>query len=227
MRWTNEETEKAKELLKNGFDYDSIGELIGRSKSSVRNKLNEIGLAFKDFNSDREERDCQECGNKFEVVKSNPKKFCSNSCATKFNNKSGKTGRQLYKKENGCLNCGEQLGPRSKYCDGKCQHEFNRNKKFKLIEGGDKNLSSTWYKKYLINEHGEKCMECGWCERSKYSGKIPIELEHIDGNSENNDLKNLKLLCPNCHSLTPTYKALNKGKGRYNRMERYKQGKSY
>lgn len=70
-------------------------------------------------------------------------------------------------------------------------------------------------------------MECGWCERSKYSGKIPIELEHIDGNSENNDLKNLKLLCPNSHSLTPTYKALNKGKGRYNRMERYKQGKSY
>ena len=59
------------------------------------------------------------------------------------------------------------------------------------------------------------------------SGKVPIELDHIDGNSENNSLENLRILCPNCHSLTPTYKSSNKGKGRKYRRERYNIGKSY
>ena len=79
----------------------------------------------------------------------------------------------------------------------------------------------------LIKENGEKCMKCGWCEINPLTNKVPIELEHKDGNSENNNLDNLELLRPNCHSLTPTYKALNKGKGRYKRRERYKEGKSY
>ena len=70
-------------------------------------------------------------------------------------------------------------------------------------------------------------MECGWGEKNKFSNTVPIELEHIDGNSENNQLDNLKLLCPNCHSLTPTYKGLNKGNGRHIRQQRYKDGKSY
>jgi hypothetical protein len=227
MKWTEKEIENAKEFLKSGFDYEDIGEKLGRSKSSIRNKLNEVGLAFKIFNPDRECRKCVECVIEFEVGRSNPKKFCSNSCATKFNNKLGKTGRQLYKKESGCLNCKKQIGPRGKYCDSKCQHEFNRNKKFELIENGDISLSSIWYKKYLISKFGEKCMECGWCEVNKYSGKIPIELEHIDGNSENNELNNLKLLCPNHHSLTSTYKALNAGNGRHSRRKRYEEGKSY
>ncbi len=52
-------------------------------------------------------------------------------------------------------------------------------------------------------------------------------MNHIDGNSENNKEKNLELLCPNCHSLTPNFKGLNKGNGRHSRMLRYAAGKSY
>ena len=52
-------------------------------------------------------------------------------------------------------------------------------------------------------------------------------IDHIDGNSENNNLSNLRVICPNCDSLTPTYKGLNKGNGRAYRRERYKEGKSY
>ena len=55
-------------------------------------------------------------------------------------------------------------------------------------------------------------MECGWSKVNPFTKKIPIELEHIDGNSENNSLDNLKLLCPACHSLTATYKGANMGK---------------
>lgn len=56
---------------------------------------------------------------------------------------------------------------------------------------------------------------------------IPIELDHIDGNPENNELDNLRLICPNCHAQTPTYKGANKGNGRHERKERYQKGLSY
>ena len=49
-----------------------------------------------------------------------------------------------------------------------------------------------------------------------YTQKIPLEVEHIDGNFQNNNEDNLILLCPNCHSLTSTYKGANKGHGRKN-----------
>jgi 5-methylcytosine-specific restriction endonuclease McrA len=62
-------------------------------------------------------------------------------------------------------------------------------------------------------------MECDWNKVNETTGKVPIQLEHIDGHSENNTLSNLKLLCPNCHSLTSTFGALNKGNGR---KKRYK-----
>ena len=52
-------------------------------------------------------------------------------------------------------------------------------------------------------------------------------LDHIDGNSENNWRSNLRLVCPNCDSQLPTYKAKNKGSGRHVRRTRYAEGKSY
>lgn len=39
---------------------------------------------------------------------------------------------------------------------------------------------------------------------------VPLELHHINGNSEDNTLSNLQLLCPNCHALTDTYRGKNK-----------------
>lgn len=50
----------------------------------------------------------------------------------------------------------------------------------------------------------KKCAECGI--GSEWNGKaLTLQLDHIDGNSENNALENLRLLCPNCHTQTPTY----------------------
>lgn len=57
-------------------------------------------------------------------------------------------------------------------------------------------------------------MKCSWNEINPYTQKIPIELNHIDGNFENNNINNLELLCPNCHALTSNYKGANKKKGR-------------
>lgn len=54
---------------------------------------------------------------------------------------------------------------------------------------------------------------CYQCRRSEWNGqKIPLELEHINGISNDNRIENLTLLCPNCHALTSTYRGKNIGK---------------
>lgn len=61
------------------------------------------------------------------------------------------------------------------------------------------------FKKRLIVEGFFK-EKCSICELEKWRGKkIPLELDHINGDRHNNKLENLRLLCPNCHAQTPTY----------------------
>jgi hypothetical protein len=56
---------------------------------------------------------------------------------------------------------------------------------------------------------------------------IPIILDHIDGNSDNWAIINLRLVCPNCDAQLPTFKSKNIGHGRFYRRKRYKENKSY
>lgn len=67
---------------------------------------------------------------------------------------------------------------------------------------------------WVISLRGERCWQCGWAEIHPVTGRVPVHVDHIDGNFLNTTPENLRLLCPNCHSLTTTYGALNMGRGR-------------
>ena len=54
-----------------------------------------------------------------------------------------------------------------------------------------------------------KCQNCG-CDGHWQDGIISLEIDHIDGDNTNNELSNLRYLCPNCHALTETYRGKNK-----------------
>lgn len=53
------------------------------------------------------------------------------------------------------------------------------------------------------------CEECGWAEKTR-DGRLPLELDHINGDSRDNRLVNLRVLCPNCHSLQSHYRGRNR-----------------
>lgn len=161
---------------------------------------------------------CPGCTNAISYERRN-NKFCTASCAASSSNIRSK-------KSHVCLNCGEaRSNSKTKYCSNACQHLFQRSETHRKLEAGENGLHRQ-VRDYLIAKHGMTCLDplCAWDFAKR---PINVELEHIDGNHENNTLTNCTLLCPNCHSTTPTYKNKNKGNGRAARRQRYAEGKSW
>jgi hypothetical protein len=55
----------------------------------------------------------------------------------------------------------------------------------------------------------QKCEICGWTRWSA-DGYLPLKLDHINGDRHDNRLENLRILCPNCHSIQPTHRGKNR-----------------
>lgn len=88
--------------------------------------------------------------------------------------------------------------------------------------GDTKHGLSSSIRKYLIEEADFTCQDgrsgCnGWRGFNEKSGLSCLTVDHLNGNPSDHRRENLKVMCPNCHSMTPTYGALNKGNGRKHR----------
>lgn len=134
--------------------------------------------------------------------------------------------RILHVKRHGrlCTVCAVPLTKQKLFCSNSCQAEYQyRNYIAAWLDGqesgGVKYTVSNHVKRYLSETRGTKCESCGWHQVNVRTGKVPVQINHKDGNWRNNKLDNLELLCPNCHSLTETFGALNKGNGRAYRKE--------
>lgn len=127
-----------------------------------------------------------------------------------------------------CRNCLKEIDGRKVYCSNKCQKEFQYKEYIIKWKNGEETgmrgdyQISLHIKRYLLEKYNNKCARCGWGMINKFTNTLPLEIEHIDGNYKNNKEDNLILLCPNCHSLTSTYKGANVNNGRKGRSKYYK-----
>jgi hypothetical protein len=139
---------------------------------------------------------CSQCHKKFKQ-KNTRQKFCSQSCAAVYNNTNNRPKKDYY-----CLECKSLLQNNRKFCNNNCWTLFRNKEKTELITSGLVSRRPV-LKDYLTEHRGYKC-EC--CGLSSWNNKIiTLQLDHIDGNSDNNFPDNLRLLCPNCHFQTETY----------------------
>jgi hypothetical protein len=160
---------------------------------------------------------CFQCGEMISYEK-RFNKFCSHTCSAIFNN------TRKEKKLKTCICCNNKFHSKpkvSKYCSKDCEVKFKNDKIIKEWKQGihkgysGKNmLVPPWLRKYMFEKFNSKCCKCGWCEINPTTNKIPLEVNHIDGDASNSKEENLELVCPNCHILTSNYRALNKNSKR-------------
>lgn len=148
---------------------------------------------------------CQNCG----VIKRGmygSGKFCSRKCANTFNSKLNR--HEKNKKISEALK--GRKNPISKW---KSNMEIRkRTYELRLLSIPFSELKFDAIRKRVILEQNRKCNRCGlsrWMDK-----EIILELDHIDGNRNNNLRENVEAICPNCHSLTPTWRGKNKSNKR-------------
>ena len=130
------------------------------------------------------------------------------------------------------MGCGVDLQRRFQkvFCTNTCQQAYRRRV---LLEDwlrtgvcGRMSYQGHYVRDYLNEQQGGCCAICG--TESTWNGvMLTLIIDHIDGDPSNDRRQNLRLICPNCDSQLPTYKARNRGNGRYRRRQRYRDGLSF
>lgn len=173
---------------------------------------------------------CKQCGKPISY-EDRRKDFCDRSCSAKYNNYKRAKQHCLDPNEKYfCLNCGKELAyshsSRMKFCDVNCQQEYRYKQYIDRWKKGEETGTvgkydvSNYIRRYLFDKYNSSCQLCGWNKVNPKSGKVPLQIHHIDGNCLNNKEENLQLLCPNCHSLTETYGSLNQESSRVYRKQK-------
>ncbi|WP_082962116.1 HNH endonuclease signature motif containing protein [Mycobacterium sp. 852014-52144_SCH5372336] len=131
-----------------------------------------------------------------------------------------------------CRGCGRELVGRKQkvFCSSACQQSHRRRVLLNawLESGvcGRTSYQGNFVRDHLLEQQASRCAICGIT--AEWNGStLALIIDHINGDATDNRRENLRLLCPNCDSQLPTYKARNRGSGRYYRRQRYADGQSY
>lgn len=167
---------------------------------------------------------CKCCSGKIDYLKRR-NDFCSHTCSAKLNNnKRNNANYSRYKALIKCIACSKET-KNKKFCCHQCSANYQHVKNMQKIETSGYGHSKESVKKYIRHKNGNVCAICGISEWM--NKQLVLILDHINGNPEDHNLINLRLICPNCDSQTDTYKGKNKGNGRYSRRMRFAEGKSF
>lgn len=188
---------------------------------------------------------CESCDHPLtyeQAIADGGRKYCSRSCAATVNGRlypkrgdGTKTRPRTPRVRTFCEICSEPTSSRwgNRFCSTACHrvskydHYIAEWKAGERSGGTDTSGISPTIRRYIFEKYDNKCSCCGWNEVNPHTGKIPLQVDHINGNPNDHREENLRLICPNCHSLTSTFGALNKGSGRAYRRKRYADGKSF
>ena len=169
---------------------------------------------------------CLFCNSPIQYELKSSNKYCNHSCAAKYNN--AIRGFKARERLPNCLLCGNKTKKGAyKYCSLQCQANHRWICEKQQIEKEQKVTGVRQAKRYLKETQGCKCA-IPHCGISEWHGQpVLLIMDHVNGDSTDWSLPNLRLICSNCDAQTPFYKARNKGNGRHSRRQRYKEGKSY
>ncbi len=196
-------------MIRNGMSHEEAGR-IGWEKThqmvtaTRRANASAVRIAYETL-----DKRCLEC-NKPIPFEKNKNKYCGHPCAA-----TGVNRTRVPMLKGTCRSCGCRISSSNTECTPcwyqRRQADINKEPGSSTMMLDQAKTDET-RKRILIYECGRTCSVCSL---SEWRGQtIPIELDHIDGDCFNNDRSNLRLLCPNCHAQTPTYRGKNKGKGR-------------
>lgn len=193
---------------------DAVGWKVAQEKTK---KTWEQKVEQAKINYYKSPRLCSECNEIIPYGKDRRVKFCSHSCAATFNNK-GVRRHGVSKTNSTCLHCKKifSYSPKvksGKFCSKFCKTEYVFLNDI-LVKFKNNLLNhQRSIKKCVIHLNGNVCVQCG-NNGIHNNSPLVLQLDHIDGDSDNNLPSNLRLLCPNCHSQTSTYKSRNKNSSR-------------
>lgn len=103
-----------------------------------------------------------------------------------------------------CGNCIKSTRNYRRFCSVACSNKHRRGIVYDGTRSKDRALTVKEYREAAFNAFGRICVLCGIGEF--WQGQpLTLQVDHINGDRYNNSLDNLRVLCPNCHSQTPTF----------------------